>query len=298
MSLTHTIVHPTIDQAKGRRAASGNDPVQLHKVAETEHGIVVRGARILATLAPFADETRRLSRRSAARSRRRARALVLHPDEHARAEDSSAATASRPTGLFDHPLSSRFDEQDAFVIFDDVEVPRDRVFIDANRDAYNTVMMTGWYPNIMQQTMIRAQTKLEFAYGLASGWPRRSMRFAAGQQMLGEIAMLRRARARRRFCAAEQSAYDTATACGSSNGGRSRRCARLLPTWFPRVNEIITLIGSHNLLATPIARCAGRSQTATAHRPLSGRRWRRCRAARAPLSSGVGLRRHGAGKPQ
>ena len=28
----------------------------LHKVGETEHGIVVRGARILATLAPFADE--------------------------------------------------------------------------------------------------------------------------------------------------------------------------------------------------------------------------------------------------
>ncbi len=33
----------------------GND-VALHKVADTEHGIVVRGARILATLAPFADE--------------------------------------------------------------------------------------------------------------------------------------------------------------------------------------------------------------------------------------------------
>jgi len=28
----------------------------------------------------------------------------------------------------------------------------------------------------------------------------------------------------------------------------------LLATWFPRVNEIITLIGSHNLLATPSRR--------------------------------------------
>ena len=33
----------------------GND-VALHKVGETEHGIIVRGSRILATLAPFADE--------------------------------------------------------------------------------------------------------------------------------------------------------------------------------------------------------------------------------------------------
>ncbi len=55
ISLTHTIVHPTIDKATGDAPAPGND-VALHKVAETEHGIVVRGARILATLAPFADE--------------------------------------------------------------------------------------------------------------------------------------------------------------------------------------------------------------------------------------------------
>src|SRR6185312_2411101 len=55
ISLTHTIVHPTIDKATGDAPAPGND-VALHKVADTAHGIVVRGARILATLAPFADE--------------------------------------------------------------------------------------------------------------------------------------------------------------------------------------------------------------------------------------------------
>ncbi len=49
------------DRAFGRRYVQGElpvglDPVQLHKVEETEHGIVVRGSRVLATLAPFADE--------------------------------------------------------------------------------------------------------------------------------------------------------------------------------------------------------------------------------------------------
>ena len=53
--LTHTIVHSTVDATKGRLPV-GLDPVQLHKVADTEHGIVVRGPRVLATLAPFADE--------------------------------------------------------------------------------------------------------------------------------------------------------------------------------------------------------------------------------------------------
>ena len=38
------------------RAPQAGNPYALRKVGETEHGIVVRGARILATLAPFADE--------------------------------------------------------------------------------------------------------------------------------------------------------------------------------------------------------------------------------------------------
>ena len=117
LSLTHTIVHPTIDKSQGDAPGPGND-VALHKVGDTEHGIIVRGARILATLAPFADEMAVYPGDPAARGRGRLRAVVLHSDGHAGAEDSSAATASRADGkAFDHPLSSRFDEQDAFVDF-------------------------------------------------------------------------------------------------------------------------------------------------------------------------------------
>ena len=54
LALTHTIIHPTVDRATDQ-AFAGN-AVPLHKVGTTANGIVVRGARILATLAPFADE--------------------------------------------------------------------------------------------------------------------------------------------------------------------------------------------------------------------------------------------------
>lgn len=55
LALTHTIIHP---QADGRAAPyeGANREVALRKVGETSTGIVVRGARILATLGPFADE--------------------------------------------------------------------------------------------------------------------------------------------------------------------------------------------------------------------------------------------------
>jgi aromatic ring hydroxylase len=54
LALTHTIIQPTVDRATDPQIVGNR--VTLHKVGETASGIVVRGARILATLAPFADE--------------------------------------------------------------------------------------------------------------------------------------------------------------------------------------------------------------------------------------------------
>ena len=250
LSLTHTIVHPTIDKAKGDVPEPGNE-VALHKVADTAHGIVVRGARILATLAPFADEIAVYP----------AMPLLEGTDAYALSfcvptntpglkflcRDSCATASNR----FDHPLSSRFDEQDAFVIFDNVEVPRDRVFIDSNLVAYNTVMATGWYPNIMQQTMIRAQTKLEFAYGLATRMAEAINDVSpATKQMLGEIWTYAEF-ARAAIHSAEVEAFEYGNGVWFPNGGPLAALRAALPAWFPRVAEIITLLGSHNLLAAP-----------------------------------------------
>ena len=251
LSLTHTIIHPTIDKSQPDVAGGGGD-VALHKVENTSRGILVRGARILATLAPFADE------------------IAVYPghpippvDGHRYALAFSIPVAtpglrflcrdsvSRGTNRFDHPLSSRFDEQDAFVIFDDVEVPRERIFIDGNVDVYNQVLTTGWYPNVMQQTMIRAHTKLEFAYA-----PRLQDGGADRRQDARDDGAARRA-GRLRRADARGAAHRRGR--GVPLGQRSRfpngeplvQLRHFMPVWMPRVNEILRLIGSHNLLATP-----------------------------------------------
>ena len=260
--LTHTIVNPTIDKALGDVPAPGNE-VALHKVGDTEHGIIVRGARILATLAPFADE------------------IAVYPGHPLRpGTDDFALSFCIPMatpGLkflcrdscavngntFDHPLSSRFDEQDAFVIFDNVEVPRQRLFIDANMPVYNRVMATGWYPNVMQQTMIRAQTKLEFAWGLAT---RMTESINGVQppaaQMLGELWTFCEF-ARVCIATAEANAFEFGNGVWFPQGSPLAALRATLPTWFPRVNEIIRLLGSHNLLAAPT-----RAQLDSELRPL------------------------------
>jgi 4-hydroxyphenylacetate 3-monooxygenase len=256
ISLTHTIIHTTVDKTRGDTPA-GLDDVQLHKVENTENGIIVRGSRILATLAPFADE------------------IAVYPgapmpdaaDAHALSfcipmdtpglkflcRDSVAVNTNR----FDHPLSSRFDEQDAFVIFDHVEVPRDRIFINANLAVYNTVMMTGWWPNIMQQTMIRAQTKLEFAYGLAVRMAE-AINSNAPQthQMLGEIWCYAEF-ARSAILASEEGAFEFGNGVWFPDVRPLAALRANLPIWFPRINEIFRLIGSHNFFtAVPAAQFA------------------------------------------
>ena len=110
LALTHTIIHPTVD---GRIAPYEgiNGEVALRKVGESGEGIVVRGARILATLGPFADE------------------LAVYPgqpipkDAHDVALVFSIPLATPGLKIicrdhygldaeaFDRPFSSRFDEQ-------------------------------------------------------------------------------------------------------------------------------------------------------------------------------------------
>jgi aromatic ring hydroxylase len=70
--------------------------------------------------------------------------------------------------------------------------------------------------------------------------------------MLGEIwgfAELTRAAVR----AAEEGAYHHGNGAWFLDGRPLDALRMSLPYWFPRVNEIIRLIGSHNVLATPAA---------------------------------------------
>jgi 4-hydroxyphenylacetate 3-monooxygenase len=249
--LTHTIIHPTIDRATDGKFAS--NPVPLHKVGETSDTIIVRGARILATLAPFADELAVYPGHPLPPDAPESYALSFSVGIDTAGlvflcRDSTTSAGAEP---FDRPLSVRFDEQDAFVIFDDVEIPKSRVFIDGNKDVYNSVMRTAWYPNVMQQTTIRALTKLEFAYGLASRLAEAVNDMTPHTlEMLGELQSYVEVTRSAVLLAVEHAAPNE-SGVWFPDGRALHPMRSLLATWFPRVNEIILSIGSHNLLAAP-----------------------------------------------
>jgi aromatic ring hydroxylase len=259
LALTHTIVHPVVDKAVDDISGQ-NGELALKIVSKSERGIVVRGARVLATLGPFADELFVYPGQPLPKGADPAFALAFSVPMATRGliticRDHYGATAGvGPAAQSDRPFSSRFDEQDAFIIFDDVQVPWDRVFIAGDAEIYNRIMGSGWTGNIMQQTSIRAAVKLEFAYELATRMveAQNASHRTENQQMLGEIwcysAMIRAG-----LKAAETDARDYGAGTWFCDDRPFRALRSMVPGWMARTNEIIKLLGAHNLLATPEA---------------------------------------------
>lgn len=252
LSMTHTIIQPAIDKGIGELVGL-NGELAARVVKRTDTGVVVRGAKILATLGPFADE------------------LFVYPasplapgsaPEYALMFSIPIATKGliqvcrdhygTVRSIEDHPFSSRFDEQDTYVIFDDVEIPYERLFIDCDLDAYNGLRAAGWAANVFQQTSTRAAVKLEFAYDLCSRMAKltNSEKRPDVAVQLGEL-----------WCYAQMTrAANQAGRAGGRDWGagaffcddRPLRALRgLMPNWMARMADLVKAIGGHNLLATP-----------------------------------------------
>lgn len=252
LALTHALIQPAIDRAIGDLQGQ-NGELALRVVRRTANGVIVRGAKVLATLAPFSDEMFVYPQ------------LPLPPGSdpnHALCFSIPMATKGLITvcrdhyGVAgdrrDHPFSSGFDEQDGFIIFDDVEIPSERLFCDGNLEVYNRIRGSGWAANVFQQTAIRAANKLEFAHEL--GTRMAAVMNAATRpdyaQLLGEIwAYAQLARAA--VTAAEAGAHDWGNGAFLCDDRPLRAIRDVMPTWMERTNQIFKAIGSHNLLATP-----------------------------------------------
>ncbi len=190
--MTHALLDPQLDKGKLRHEQS--DPgICLRAVDKNADGIVLDGIKRIATAAPYADE------------------LLVWPfpptfqpgeEDYANVfaipmNTPGLKTICRPSfahhgAARDFPLSSRFDEIDATVVFDNVLVPWDRVFIYKDIPLLNRMYRdTRMRELTAHQTNARLEVKLGFIYALVH-------RMAEAQgiatkpnvmEMLGEAAM-------------------------------------------------------------------------------------------------------------
>lgn len=164
----YAIVPPQIDRSKS--AHEQEDPHLYAGVTrETEEGIYIQGAQMLATGAALADYIV-LSNIAPQRPGDEDQAINVAIPVGAQGVKiySRRPYASGATSVFDYPLSTRFDETDALVVFDDVFVPWEHVFVLRDREVC-AAQWTETPAHVLgnHQAQVRLATKLDFAIGLA-----------------------------------------------------------------------------------------------------------------------------------
>jgi 4-hydroxyphenylacetate 3-monooxygenase len=254
--LTHTLVNLQRNRAPVGTPVEDRTDVALSVVRETDQGIVVRGPRVLATLGPLADE------------------IAVYPARSHRlpgsALDRYAFAFAIPCGApglrfqcresydlgrshFDHPLGSRFEEMDAIVFFDDVLVPWERVFLYGDTALCNNMAQnTNQYTHSGHQVLTKNVAKCEFVVGLANLVVKTLGSDSAPhvQALLAEMIEHLEV-AKGLLVAAEVQAEVDQWGILCPARAPITVARNLFIRMYPRMAEIIQLLGSSSLMALP-----------------------------------------------
>src|SRR5436309_12025545 len=254
LTLTHSLIN-----LQRSRTVSGMFNLEagtaLQVMRETDAGIVVHGARILATLGPLADEIAVYSPR-----------VARHTETHSPFALNFAIPCGTP-GLkflcresfdlgrshFEHPLGSRFEEMDCVVFFDDVLVPWERVFLLGDVDLLNaTAARTHSMTHTAHQGAAKNVAKCEFVLGVALLMTQ-TLGYAHlphSEERLGELMLYTELmKAGMRAAEVDAELDEWGVMCPAPLPAESTR--NFMMTAYPRMVEILQLLGSSSFLITP-----------------------------------------------
>ena len=253
--MTHTLVNPQVDRS--RPVDRQEKELAARTVKETDAGVIVSGARMVSTLCAFSNE------------------LLAMPSTYLTNTPEAApyafgfAIPVAATGLrficrpsvvhheaaspMDFPLSSRMDETDALVIFDDVLVPWERMFIYRDVEMCNGLHnRTGIQPQTMHQFSTKNLAKSEFMMGLGFALAKATNidQHLHVQNMLAELIQFTEftracLRASEADAALNQYGVMTPAAMPLWN------VRMMFPKMFVRACEIIQILGAGGLVAVP-----------------------------------------------
>jgi 4-hydroxyphenylacetate 3-monooxygenase len=253
-----TLTHALINLQRSRTATGVYNLEQgtaLSVVRETDAGIVVRGARVLATLGPMSDEIAVYSPR-----------VAQHTDKHSPFAINFAIPCGTPgvkflcresfdlgRSRFDHPLGSRFEEMDCVVFFDDVLVPWERVFVLGDVDMINnTGMTTHSAAHTAHQGAAKNLAKAEFVLGVALHITQTlgNAHVPQVEERIAELTMYAElTRACMRAAEADATLDEWGVMCPVPLQIEVTR--NLFMTAYPRMVEILQLLGSSSFMITP-----------------------------------------------
>jgi 4-hydroxyphenylacetate 3-monooxygenase len=164
----HAIINPPVDRQRGPDEVRD---VYVHVESETDAGVIVSGAKVVATgsalthvnfiahYGPLPIKTKDFALIFALPVDSKGVKLICRP--------SYEMTAEVMGSPFDYPLSSRLDENDAVFILDKVLVPWENIFVYGDIDKINNFFpASGFIPRFTFHGCTRFAVKLDFLAGL------------------------------------------------------------------------------------------------------------------------------------
>jgi 4-hydroxyphenylacetate 3-monooxygenase len=166
--LNHVLVNPPVDRKKPVHEVAD---VFVHVTRETDGGIVVSGAKMLATGSALTHATFVAQNSAAQLEKGKAEdfALVFIAPMDTRGVKllCRASYEGRAHSPFDNPLSSRFDENDAVLLFDDAFIPWENILVYRDVERANSFYrQSGFLSRYNLQSGTRLGVKLDFMAGL------------------------------------------------------------------------------------------------------------------------------------
>jgi len=166
--LNHAIVNPPVDRNKAPDEVAD---VFVHVEKETDAGLIVSGAKVVAT-GSVLSHYNFIAHYGPLPIRKKEFALIFIVPMNAQGvkliSRASYQMAAEAMGSpFDYPLSSRLDENDAILIFDKVLVPWENVFLYGDVEKANEFLFkSGFVPRFTFHGCTRLAVKLDFLAGL------------------------------------------------------------------------------------------------------------------------------------
>ncbi len=256
--MNHVGVNPMVDRSKQPHELPD---VNVRVVKERDDGFVVRGAKMVGTAAVFTHCNLVFSFAPIPLSEADSEhALVFIVPTGAPGlklvSRTSYELASKERSPFDYPLSSRFDENDATLIFDDVFIPWENTLVYRDAEKANRFFpLAQVTQNLMLHGGVRFATKLRFLAGLL-------IRIAQQNGTIG----LRGVRVRIGEVIAWCQAFESLVrdSCSNPDPGPNGTMApshraifalrALAPMVYPKVRQLIEEVGGGGFIQLPSGR--------------------------------------------
>jgi 4-hydroxyphenylacetate 3-monooxygenase len=168
--VNHAIIHPPVDRSAAPGSPGGGTDVFVHVTKETDAGIYLSGAKVVATGSALTHFTF-VAHHGLIPVQGKNYACVFMIPTNAKgvklicrtSNEYRAAVLGSP---FDYPLSSRLDENDAIFVLDEAFVPWEDVFVYGDVEkANNFFPRTGFLPRALIHGCTRLAVKLDFITG-------------------------------------------------------------------------------------------------------------------------------------